>query len=65
MTAPAGMCTKINTTPNMMSASSAQKQTRETRDRSVRLAYPKAPQPATNSAVAPPACHNACGSALA
>ena len=25
----------------------------------------KAPQPATNSAVAPPACHNACGSALA
>jgi len=59
------MLTKIITTPNMISATSAQKLARATTDRSRRVAYPVAPQPATNSAVAPPACHSACGFALA
>jgi hypothetical protein len=37
---PPGMLTKIITMPNAMSATSAQKQTRPTADRSWRVAYP-------------------------
>ncbi len=38
MTAPPGMCTKINTMPNTIRTSSAPKLTRATPDRSVRVA---------------------------
>ena len=44
---------------------SAMKLTRPTTARSRRVAYPAAPNPAMNSAVAPPALHTALGSAAA
>ena len=55
------MRTKISTIPNTSSAISAMNETRHSHDRSRRVAYPAAPNPAMNSAVAPPACHRTCG----
>ena len=48
-----------------MRAMSAQKHSRASPERSRRVAYPAAPNPAMNSAVAPPACQSACGFTLA
>jgi hypothetical protein len=53
------------TMPKMISATSAQKDMRATPDRSRRVAYPAAPNPAMNNAVAPPARHSTPGLVVA
>src|SRR3954453_9779724 len=59
---PLGIERKIATVPNAISPSSAQDSVRAQAERSLLVALPYAPQPATNAAVAPAACHRAGGS---